>query len=187
MNKPTNQTTQNELPWLAIARALIGTTEIKGNKHNPSIIQMWQTAFTATHQPTTSPFSNDETPWCGGFMGYVFAKANLIHHIPKAFAMARSWISVGTKLTRPAYGCVVVFWRGSPTSPTGHVGLVVGVDKAGNLMVLGGNQGDTVSIRPFTTSRVLAYRWCGTQVNPAPHRYNLPVLDSDGRVCCDEA
>lgn len=101
----------------------------------------------------------------------------------QAFPLARAWASAGTRLEKPAYGCVVVFSRNGG----GHVGFVVGKDKFGNLMVLGGNQGDAVNIKPFAKSRVLAYRWCGTQSHPAPHRYELPVLGSDGRVSRDEA
>ena len=62
---------------------------------------------------------------------------------------------------------------------------MVGRDKAGNLMVLGGNQGDAVSIRPFALSRVAGYRWPSSY--PSAGRFNLPVLDSDGKVSEDEA
>lgn len=178
----------NELHWISIARKLIGTKEVVGAKHNPTVVNMWQTAFAAIGQKANaSVWQNDETPWCGGFVGHVLAKADLARHIPKSFPMARAWANVGTKLARPAYGCVVVFWRGSPKSGSGHVGFVVGKDKAGNLMVLGGNQGDMVNIKPFSKDRVLAYRWCGTMPSPAPHRYELPVLHSDGRLSQNEA
>lgn len=177
----------NELNWIKIARGYLGTREIKGAKHNPIVLELWRAAFKATNQPVTAPFKNDETAWCGGFVGGVLAKAGLGKHIPKSFPMARAWLTAGTKLNNPAYGCVVVFWRGSRTGSSGHVGFVVGRDKAGNLMVLGGNQSDAVNIKPFAKSRVLGYRWCGTQSQPAPHRYNLPVLASDGRVSKNEA
>lgn len=177
----------NELKWVAEARKYIGTKEIKGVKHNPVILGFQKSAFDATNQAIPAVFKNDETAWCGGFVGGVLAKAGLGHHIPKSFAMARSWLKAGTKLNNPAYGCVVVFWRGTPKSPTGHVGFVVGRDKRGNLMVLGGNQSDTVNIMPFDKSRVLGYRWCGTQPMPATHRFALPVLASDGKVSKNEA
>lgn len=177
---------QNELNWVAAARNCIGTTEIKGAKHNPLIVEMWEVGFTATNQAkrlTEKVWQNDETAWCGGFMAYVFAKANLANHIPQAFPLARSWANAGTRLSKPAYGCVVVFSRNGG----GHVGLCVGRDKHGNLMILGGNQADQVNIKPFAKSRVLAYRWCGTQKEPAQHRYNLPVLSSNGRVSTNES
>lgn len=177
----------NELKWIAEARKYIGTKEIKGAKHNELVLELWRAAFEAINEPITTPFKNDETPWCGGFVGGVLAKSGLGQHIPKSFAMARSWSKTGTKLDKPAYGCIVVFWRGSPKGASGHVGFVVGKDKFGNLMVLGGNQSDAVNIKPFGKNRVLGYRWCGTQSQPAPHRYNLPILRSDGRVSTNEA
>lgn len=84
-------------------------------------------------------------------------------------------------MPRPAYGCVVVFSR----EGGGHVGFVVGRDKNGNLMVLGGNQGDAVSIRPFPVSRVTCYRW--PSAYPSSGRFVLPLLDSDGKVSESEA
>ena len=80
----------------------------------------------------------------------------------------------GKRLTKPAYGCLVVFTR----QGGGHVGFVVGKDKAGNLLVLGGNQGNRVSIAAFPTSRVAAYVWPsvgGALLDPAPERYDLPL------------
>lgn len=177
----------NELKWVAEARKYIGTKEIKGVKHNPVILGLWKSAFDATNQATPAVFKNDETAWCGGFVGGVLAKANLGKHIPKSFAMAKAWLNAGTKLNNAAYGCVVVFWRGNPKGASGHVGFVVGRDRSGNLMVLGGNQADAVNIKPFAVSRVLGYRWCGTQSLPNTSRFALPVLASDGKVSKNEA
>ncbi|MDO4442201.1 MAG: TIGR02594 family protein [Moraxella sp.] len=177
---------QNELSWVKTARSYIGQTEIKGAKHNPLIVEMWKTGFNATnqaHRLKEKVWQNDETPWCGAFVAFVMSKAGLSHHIPKSFPLARSWEKAGSKLNNPAYGCVVVFSRNGG----GHVGFVVGRDKAGNLMVLGGNQGDAVNIKPFAKSRVLGYRWCGTQNLPNTSRFALPVLASDGRVSRNEA
>ena len=171
----------NELSWIKIARDCIGYREIKGGKHNPLIVEMWRVA--SEQLGRNAAFKDDETPWCGAFVGYVMGKAGLGKHVPSLYPSARSWANAGTKLAKPAYGCVVVFSRNGG----GHVGFVVGRDKFGNLMVLGGNQGDAVNIKPFAVSRVLAYRWCGTQSQPAPQRYKLPALDSDGEVSINEA
>lgn len=171
----------NELKWVEIARKEIGVKEIKGRKHNPRILEYWNTAFSAIGQKPW--YRDDETPWCGGFIGYVMAEAGLKHHIPKMFPRAAEWLNVGTYLHKPAYGCIVVFSRRGG----GHVGIVVGQDKYGNLMVLGGNQGDMVSIKPFAKWRVTGYRWCGTMLNPGSWRYKLPILSSDGKVSTNEA
>lgn len=171
----------NELLWIKEARAKIGTYEIIGKRHNPIILAMWETAFKAKNKQNW--ILDDETPWCGGFVAYCMAKANLAKHIPNQFPRARAWEDAGTKLNKPAYGCIVVFSR----KGGGHVGFLVGKDRYGNLMILGGNQSNAVNIKPFAINRVTAYRWCGTQPLPAPHRYNLPLLSSNGRVSKNEA
>lgn len=171
----------SELIWIEEAKRKIGTYEIMGRRHNPMILEMWRVAFEAKSQRTW--VVDDETPWCGGFVAFVMAKSNLAKHIPQHFPRARAWENVGTALAKPAYGCVVVFSR----KGGGHVGFVVGRDRFGNLMVLGGNQSNAVNIKPFAINRVTAYRWCGTQPLPANHRYDLPVLSSDGKVSVNEA
>lgn len=176
-----NQNLSNELSWVKIARDKIGTYEIVGRQHNPIILAMWKTAFEAKGQ--RSWVIDDETPWCGGFTGFAFASIGLGAKIPTQFPRALAWAEAGTKLDKPAYGCVVVFTR----KGGGHVGIVVGKDKFGNIMVLGGNQSNHVSIAPFDRSRVHAYRWVGTQSQPLPFRYDLPLLDSNGRVSTNEA
>jgi hypothetical protein len=52
-------------------------------------------------------------------------------------------------------GCIVTFTR----QGGGHVGFVVGQDKLGNLLVLGGNQGDEVNVRTFPSGRATSFRW----------------------------
>ena len=54
---------------------------------------------------------------------------------------------------------VVVLWRGARDSPSGHVGLFAGMDHdSGTVRLLGGNQGDAVSIATFPADRVLGVR-----------------------------
>lgn len=165
----------SELSWIARARKYLGTKEIPGAKHNSAIVRWWEAI--------KAPFRDDETPWCGAFVGGVLAENGLA--TVAGGASARAWLNLPKRLASPAYGCVVIFWRGSPTGGSGHVGFVVGRDKADNLMVLGGNQGDMVSIKPFARSRVLGYRW--PSIAPDPSRYELPLLNSDGRVSTNEA
>lgn len=161
--------------WLEVARKYVGQKEIKGPHHNPNILRWWDSVAPS--------INDDETPWCGAYTGGIMIESKL--PAQPGGAMARNWRHYGKKLTRPAYGCIVVFWRGSPKGSSGHVGFVVGVDKRGNLMVLGGNQGDQVSIKPFPLNRVLAYRWPG--IWPAAERFKLPVLNSDGKLSTNEA
>lgn len=89
---------------------------------------------------------------CAAFVGAMLEEAGIVS---TRFESAKSYFEWGTLLTAPTYGCIVVFERNGG----GHVGFVVGRDTSGRLLVLGGNQGDKVSIAPFKTDRVLGYRW----------------------------
>ena len=171
---------QPELIHVANARKYIGTVEVKGTKHNPKILALTVKAFAATGKK--SWINEDDTPWCGSYLGGVFAESGLGHKIPKEFYRAREWESAGTKLTRPAYGCIVTFTRDGG----GRVGIVVGKTKAGMLKVLGGNQSDAVNIADFDPKRVTSYRWVSSGSVPHEHRYDLPVLAA-GRISTNEA
>lgn len=165
----------NDPAWLAVARKYVGQKEIKGPHHNPHILEWWK--------DIGSHYKDDETPWCGAFVGGVLAEAGI--QPVKNGASARAWLNLPVKLDKPAYGSIVVFWRGAKSGSAGHVGFVVGRDKFGNLMVLGGNQSDAVNIKPFDTARVLGYRWPG--IYPYADRFNLPLLGSDGKTSTNEA
>lgn len=160
--------------WIDIARRYIGAKEIKGSKHNPHIVRWWKSIM--------SSIRDDESAWCAAFVGGVLEECGIESSRSPA---ARSYLNWGVTLAAPAVGCVAVFWRGSRNSWSGHVGFVVGKDAAGNLMVLGGNQGDEVNIRPFSISRVLSYRWPENIAKPS--HSSLPLIHSDGKVSVNEA
>ena len=164
---------QPELIHVAIARKYIGLSEIKASNRHPTI-DAWAKTFSGKWLIGQ--------PWCGTFCAQVFKEAGLGKKIPKEFYRAREWESAGTKLTRPAYGCVVTFTRDGG----GHVGIVVGKTKTGMLKVLGGNQSNAVNIADFDPKRVTAYRWISSGSAPHEHRYDLPVLPA-GRISTNEA
>lgn len=164
-----------EPAWLVRARTYLGQREVPGKKHNAIVVGWWE--------KLKLPFRDDETAWCGAFVGGVLVEAGIA--AVKGAAGARNWLNFGVTLQSAAVGSVVVFWRGSRSGWSGHVGFVVGKDAKNNLMVLGGNQGDMVSIKPFGRDRVLGYRWpLGVSM---PADYTLPLLKSDGRVSTNEA
>jgi uncharacterized protein (TIGR02594 family) len=156
-----------ELSWIRIARSYLGLREIPGSKHHPKILQWWRDI-------KASWFTDDETPWCGAFVGGVLAEDG--KPVVKEAARALSWSSYGVRLARPAYGCIAVKTR----KGGGHVGFVVGRDQRGNLMILGGNQNDAVTISPFREADFVAFRW--PSVYPAINRFQLPLLSSDGKA-----
>lgn len=160
-----------EPSWLAKARTYLGMAEIHGPHHNPKVVALWAKAHAGN-------VDDDETPWCAAFVSAVLEESGIKS---ARSGWARSYLKWGTNLLMPAVGCIVVFERG-PNS--GHVGFVVGRDRALHLMVLGGNQGDMVKIAPFERSRVLGYRWPAGVAGPVG---GLPVVDSDGHVSSNEA
>lgn len=130
--------------WLDIAFKYLGVTEISGSKHS-SVITSWLLRLGAW-------WSDDETPWCGVFTGYVMKEAG--YTIPKYYMRAKAWLDWGVPAMFPVQGCIAIFDR----KGGGHVGFVVGQDVKGNLFVLGGNQGNKVSVAMFDKKRIVGYR-----------------------------
>ena len=165
--------------WLQVARSYLGLREYKGNRHNPKILEWWL--------KIRMPFTDDETPWCAGFVGGVLEECG-IRSTRSAGARSYLWQHWGKQLEGPCVGAVVVFWRGSKTGSEGHVGFVVGRDQHNNLMVIGGNQGDAVTIKPFSTARVLSYHYPSSVAIMGPIGFEtLPLVNSDGMLSTDEA
>lgn len=157
--------------WVATAERYIGVKEVPGSGNNPVIVG-WLIRLKAW-------WRDDLAPWCGVLLGFVFIETGIVP--PKAWYRAKAYLDWGVPLNAPAYGCVVVFSR----TGGGHVGLVVGRDTSGRLMVLGGNQSDKVSVVPFDMSRVAGYRW-PPNVSRAPN-YLLPVFKRAGEASTNEA
>lgn len=124
-----------------------GLRAVAGPSDNPEILQM------ATDCGFTE-YIHDAIAWCSLFMNWVCLKA--LFERSRSLA-ARSWLQVGTIIAEPEMGDVVVFWRGDPAGPYGHVGLYIG-SRNGVIYVLGGNEGGMVQIEGFDPTRLLGYR-----------------------------
>lgn len=160
----------SEPSWLVEARKYIGTKEISGVRHEPLILQWWKAI-------RRGGIKTDEVPWCAAFVGAMFEAVGIRS---SRFESARSYLDWGVRLQAAQVGCVVVFQR----EGGGHVGFVVGQDKFGRLLVLGGNQGNAVSIAAFPLDRVVGYRW----PEPGPAlQARLPVLDINAALSRSEA
>lgn len=131
--------------WMEIAEKELGQHEVAGPQANPRIAEY--------HQQTSLKATSDEVPWCSSFANWVMIQAGLRGTYSAA---ARSWESWGDPLSKPKFGCIVVMKRG--TGGQGHVGFYVG-EGPDHVKVLGGNQGDQVSIANFNKQNVIGYRW----------------------------
>lgn len=134
------------MKWLEAALLELGDAvrEVPGDKDNPRIVEY--------HATTTLRATDDETPWCSSFVNWCVIQAGLRG---TNSAMARSWLKWGRECG-PTLGAVVVLSRGEP--PAGHVGFFVG-QRWGRVFVIGGNQGNAVSVARYPADRVLGYRW----------------------------
>jgi uncharacterized protein (TIGR02594 family) len=132
--------------WLTKAREYIGLREIRGPKHNPTIIR-WLERLNAW-------WRDDETPWCGVFTAAVMQEVGLPY--PKLYMRASVWKDYGANLraSHVAPGAILVFTRNGG----GHVGFYVGED-ATHYHVLGGNQSDMVNVMRIAKARCTAIRW----------------------------
>ncbi len=164
-----------EPKWLQEARSDIGVRELPAAADSP-IIRRWLLELRAW-------WTDDATPWCGVAVAHWMLRASIVP--PKKWYRALAWADWGTRLGRPALGAVVVYRRAGG----GHVGIVVGVDAAGNILTLGGNQGDEVNIRAFPRNRVVGYRWPTEAVADWPHltEQDAPLLASTSPLSSNEA
>lgn len=135
--------------WLQEARRYLGVREQPGDQHEELILR-----WLATTSLGRWGRSRDETPWCSAFVNAMIEGAAFEG---TSSAMARSWLGWGVPCP-PRVGAVAVFPRGAP--PSGHVAFVDRVDESGALVdVLGGNQGNRVSVVERRMGDALGFRW----------------------------
>lgn len=106
----------------------------------------------------TNP-TNRHALWCAAFMNMVL---NKLGYKGTQSDAARSFVDYGRKIPGPKVGAIAVLTRG-PNG--GHVGVVSGVDKHGNPIIVSGNHGHRVGIGTYPRARVLAY------VLPTPREF----------------
>lgn len=134
--------------WLTIALDELGQAEVPGPSTNPRIAEYLRST-------SLGDAGGDETPWCAAFVGWCLEAAG---QPSTRSATALSYQGYGTWIGYGAQpiplGAIAVLTRDGG----GHVGFYL--DRhAGQVYLLGGNQGDRVSVSAFPTTRVLSYRW----------------------------
>jgi uncharacterized protein (TIGR02594 family) len=150
---------------LSLASRYVGVRELAGEKDHP-LVQWWLSLCDGRNLETP-----DETPWCSAFVNGIAWELNL----PRSkSARARSWLDVGVPvgLSQATQGWdVVILSRGAPGSSgyagpavrdaPGHVGFYAGAvfNVADSpVVLLGGNQSDSVCYQQFSRDRVLGVR-----------------------------
>ena len=139
-----------------LAQRFIGVTETPGVASTPLVLAMLQL-------DNKWP-QGDDVPWCSAFANFI---AWLLR-LPRSKQLgARSWLMVGQSIpleqAEPGFD-VVILKRGKDPQPgadvtdaPGHVGWFAGRE-GDRVWVLGGNQGDRVSVEAFPVTSVLGIR-----------------------------
>ena len=139
-----------------LAERFVGIKEVSGSVDNPQILAMLRL-------DNDWP-KNDETPWCSAFLNYIVWLLALRR---SKSLLARSWLKVGfpMKLADAVIGfdiCILKRGDGEQPGPNnytapGHVGFYAGKDE-NSVYLLGGNQGNAVSVQKFPIERLLGIR-----------------------------
>ena len=151
----------------------IGTKEIVGKQHNPTILS-WAKAL-----GLEKVYTNDEIPWCGLFVAYCAHAAGL--DVVKHPLWALNWNKYGNVAKVAMLGDVLTFTRNGG----GHVGIYVGED-ATHYHVLGGNQNNSVSVSRIAKDRLTQARRTAWKV-AQPGSVRVVHLEAKGVITTNEA
>lgn len=138
-----------DVPWIVQAMSVAGLHERTDKKE---LMEFLSSDGLTVGDPS-------EVSWCGDFVQTCLSRALTPQvTLPTNPFVARAWLDFGYKLEEPAFGSIAVFWRNHPASWQGHVGFVVGRRDA-ELTILGGNQGNSVSLANISEKRLIGCVW----------------------------
>jgi uncharacterized protein (TIGR02594 family) len=88
--------------------------------------------------------------WCARFMNLVLQHSG---YKGTGSDMASSFAQYGQRISGPQVGAIAVMGRRGG----GHVGIITGIDAAGNPIMISGNNGNRVREAPISRGRIYAY------------------------------
>ncbi|KAB8308349.1 TIGR02594 family protein [Erwinia endophytica] len=168
---------QREAPWMAVAfeegdnrwkwgRVKEGDGGI--NYHKKTGINM-------------SSMVGNSNPWCASFINYCLKESGYSTSgsaSSQSFSKNKNFI----KISQPIYGAIVVLRKKG--SWTGHVAFIYCLFEDGEIGVLGGNQGDSVTINPLYQVYIngrLHYELIGFYVPKSYYSYAQKIISSGMR------
>jgi uncharacterized protein (TIGR02594 family) len=154
-----------EPPWITHARQYLGLNEVKDAK-----VLDYALGVDAS-----------VTAWCGAFVGMNIAAALPREPLPTNMLWALNWLKFGVALDmgKPVMGAI----GASERNGGGHVFFIIGHDKS-YFHILGGNQGNSVSIVKKLKSDVKGLRYPSTYPLPSSA---LPISTFTGKLAGSEA
>jgi len=166
--------------WFQEGLRMLGTLERQGPGDNPRIID-WAKQEGGE---IAEDFTHDSIPWCALFANHCLTAAGLQGtETLWALDFAGNWPAL--RLPGMAVGAFAPMKR----KGGGHIMMIAGRDQHGNVMGLGGNQSDAVTIEPFAISRLnQGFWWPKGAPLPAKTGFDsLPIVNSNGRLSSNEA
>lgn len=157
----------DEPRWLREAWREFGQAERAGARANPRIVAMFRDAG---HPKVT----RDEVAWCAAFVGACLERSGAAS---TRSLMARSYLQWGEPLSAPRAGAVAVLSRGR-NAALGHVGFWLG-ETDRDVVLLGGNQGNAVSVARYPKARLLGFRWPPAKARFGTEKASEAVQDAD--------
>lgn len=151
---------------------LFGITETVGSSNNP-VIMGW-----AKETGLEKVYTADSIPWCGLYMAVVMHRAQ--RPVVEGPLWALNWNKFGVRVSTAMLGDILTFTRNGG----GHVGIYVGED-ASAYHVLGGNQGDRVSVVRIAKSRLSQIR--RPEYTSQPTNIRKINLSATGSLSTNEA
>lgn len=147
-----------QITAFSLAERFVGLQEAAGSASSPAVLAMLRLDAAWPE--------GDDVPWCSAFINYVC----WLLRLPRSKSLsARSWLAVGEPISladAKKGSDIVVLSRGANApgaavlDAPGHVGFFAAMDPEDPkvVWVLGGNQGDCVSVAPFPIGRMLGVR-----------------------------
>ena len=175
-NSNGKMTYENLTPWVNSAFNEM-SKNITETGSNPEITKYWQ--YTQMPGAAKGPagdknaeyargvLKSDKESWCAAFVNWNLETNGIKGTM---HALAYSFKGYDQSLSKPAYGAIAVM-------NYSHVGIVVGSNADGRIILLGGNQGDAVNLSPNSKTAVLQYRY----PSAGSPNYNLPTYNLKGR------
>jgi uncharacterized protein (TIGR02594 family) len=175
----------SEPMWLSRARDLVGLREISGPMHEPKVLQLWRDA--------RMPYvHDDETAWCAAFVGAMLERSMVTStRLPNARSYENFGLDVlkdtgRVDVSRIPIGAVCVFDR-PPDAWKGHVAFATARTANGEILCLGGNQSNSVSIAAKKIDQLIAARW-PIEERDSLHMLNpLPIVNDHHAISVNEA
>jgi len=153
---------------------LFGTKETQGSGNNPVIME-W-----ANECNLGRIYKQDSMPWCGLFVAVCFHRADRPILTSYDTLRALKWAGWGVPIMKAMLGDLLIFQR----EGGGHVGFYVGEDSHA-YHVLGGNQGDKVSVVRIAKNRCVGIT--RPAYNKQPENIRQINLNVGGQLSSNES